>query len=41
MGHTRCVIQETYPNDQATGYHEGDVRGAISVKIAFPLKAAK
>jgi hypothetical protein len=35
------IIQETYPNDRATGYHEGDVRGAVSVKIALPLKAAK
>ena len=25
------VIQETCPNDRATGYHEGDVRGAVSI----------
>jgi hypothetical protein len=35
------IIQETYPNDRATGYLEGDVRGAVSVKIALPPKAAK
>jgi hypothetical protein len=35
------VIQENYPNDRATGYLEGDVRGAVSVKIALPPKAAK
>jgi hypothetical protein len=32
------IIQETYTNDRATGYQEGDVRGAVSVKIALPLK---
>lgn len=35
------IIQETYPNDHATGYREGDVRGAVSVKIALPSKTAK
>lgn len=35
------IIQETYPNDRATGYLEGDVRGAVSVKIALLPKTAK
>jgi hypothetical protein len=35
------IIQETYPNDRATGRLEGDVRGAVSVKIALPPKSAK
>lgn len=35
------VIQEKYPNDRAIGYHEGDVRGAVSVKIALPSMAEK
>jgi hypothetical protein len=35
------IIQERYPNDRATGYLEGDVRGAVSVKIALPMKTAK
>jgi hypothetical protein len=35
------IIQETYPNDRATGYLEGDVRGAVSVKITLPPKPTK
>ncbi len=31
----RAVLTEKYPDDRATGYHAGDVRGAISVKIAL------
>jgi hypothetical protein len=29
----KAVLAERYPNDQATGFGVGDVRGAISVKI--------
>lgn len=32
----RTILQRHYPDDKATGYHEGDVRGAVSVKIALP-----
>lgn len=32
----RAILAEKYPDDRATGYHTGDVRGAISVKIALP-----
>jgi len=32
----RAILAEKYPEDRATGYHTGDVRGAISVKIALP-----
>lgn len=28
----RTRLKETYPNDKATGYHEGEIRGAISLK---------
>ena len=31
------ALKELYPNDQATGYSVGDLRGAISVKI--PMEA--
>lgn len=34
----RQIIAEKYPQDKAFGYHEGDVRGAISVKILLPKK---
>ena len=37
----RAVLQKQYPADKATGYHEDDVRGAISVKIALAAKAGK
>ena len=29
------VLDERYPNDAATGYREGDLRGAISVSVAL------
>lgn len=32
------LLQRRYPNDKALGYQEGDVRGAVSVKIALPKK---
>ena len=32
------LLREKYPNDRALGYQVGDVRGAVSVKIALPLK---
>jgi hypothetical protein len=32
----RAILAEKYPDDRATGYRAGDVRGAISVKIALP-----
>ena len=32
----RSVLSEKYPDDRAIDYHAGDVRGAISVKIALP-----
>ena len=31
----KAILAEKYPDDRATGYHTGDVRGAISVKIAL------
>lgn len=37
----RAILQRHYPDDKATGYHEGDVRGAISVKIDLTVKAGK
>jgi hypothetical protein len=33
-----AVLKEKYPNDRATGYREGDLRGAVSVKIALPAR---
>jgi hypothetical protein len=35
------LLREKYPNDRALGYRVGDVRGAVSVKIALPLKRSK
>lgn len=32
----RQMIAQKYPNDRATGYREGDLRGAVSVKIEIP-----
>ncbi len=32
----RKIIAEKYPQDRAFGYQEGDVRGAVSVKILLP-----
>jgi hypothetical protein len=31
----RPLIQEMYPEDQATGYQVGDLRGAVSVRVAL------
>lgn len=31
----KTILNEKYPEDKATGYHKGDVRGAISVRIAL------
>jgi hypothetical protein len=36
-----ALLKEKYPNDRATGYREGDLRGAVSVKIALPAKAGR
>jgi hypothetical protein len=36
-----AVLRKKYPNDRATGYREGDLRGAVSVKIALPVKAGR
>lgn len=35
----KAILAEKYPDDRATGYHTGDVRGAVSVKIALPSKS--
>jgi hypothetical protein len=32
----RARLAELYPDDQAVGYREGDLRGAVSVRIALP-----
>jgi hypothetical protein len=32
----KTVVKKKYPDDKATGYQAGDVRGAISVKINTP-----
>ena len=32
----KAILKEKYPDDKATGYQAGDVRGAISVKINLP-----
>jgi hypothetical protein len=32
----RAVIAREYPDDQATGFSAGDVRGAVSVRIPLP-----
>jgi hypothetical protein len=31
----KTILKEKYPDDRATGFLVGDVRGAISVKIPF------
>jgi hypothetical protein len=31
-----AVIRESYPDDQATGYDVGDLRGAVSVRVSLP-----
>ncbi|MBF2052991.1 MAG: DUF3365 domain-containing protein [Candidatus Sericytochromatia bacterium] len=33
-------LNQLYPEDQATGYEEGDLRGAVSVSIVLPTAAA-
>lgn len=32
---TKAVLSKTYPNDHATGYSEGQIRGVISVRKAL------
>ncbi len=32
----RQVLAERYPEDQAVGYAEGDVRGVVAVRVAMP-----
>ncbi len=32
----QAILKERYPDDRATGFLVGDLRGAISVKIALP-----
>jgi hypothetical protein len=32
----RARLAELYPDDEAVGYREGDLRGAVSVRIALP-----
>ena len=34
----RAVLAEKYPEDRATGYRSGDLRGAVSVKIPLDSK---
>jgi len=29
----RTVLEERYPDDEAVGYQEGDLRGAVSVTV--------
>jgi hypothetical protein len=29
---TRAALQAAYPHDRATGYREGQIRGAITIK---------
>ncbi|MBK9314780.1 MAG: DUF3365 domain-containing protein [Acidobacteria bacterium] len=35
------LLQRRYPNDKALGYNEGDVRGAVSVKIALTKQSVR
>jgi hypothetical protein len=32
----KAIIAERYPADQAVGYATGDLRGAVSVRVALP-----
>ena len=32
---TKAALEQTYPNDRATGYSEGQIRGVISVRKAL------
>jgi len=37
----KTILAEKYPGDRATGFLVGDVRGAISVKIALPHRGSR
>lgn len=37
----KAILVEKYPNDRATGFLGGDVRGTISVKIALPHRGSR
>jgi hypothetical protein len=37
----RRIIHQRYPNDKATGYKQGDLRGAFSVRIPQPKEVSK
>jgi hypothetical protein len=37
----RKVLSARYPEDQATGFQDGDLRGAISVKIFLKPKQTR
>ncbi len=37
----KAMLVEKYPDDRATGFLSGDVRGGISVKIALPQKGSR
>jgi hypothetical protein len=37
----KAILVEKYPDDRATGFLLGDVRGAISVKIALPHRGSR
>ena len=37
----KAILTEKYPDDRATGFLSGDVRGTISVKIALPHKGSR
>lgn len=32
----KTLLKESYPHDKATGYEEGDLRGAVSIKRLIP-----
>ncbi len=32
----RAALAERYPNDEAVGYAEGDLRGVVAVRVALP-----
>jgi hypothetical protein len=37
----KAMLAEKYPDDRATGFSVGDVRGTISVKIALPYRGSR
>jgi len=37
----RAVLAERYPNDRATGFRVGDVRGAVSVRVALAPRSGR